>query len=226
MRFKHIFYRSFLAVFVFAAWGYSGHAQGISIRNNILWDATGSANLGVEIPLSEHWSIGANGELKTWPRFFIWDTGTRDNATQWKYFTVVPEVRYYPASVYNGWFFGGDLLYSHFNFSKIHLPFGMCKGLRDHRYQGDFFGAGAFAGHSWWLSNHFRLEVEAGVGAGYKNAKTFECQHCGKEIGKSKGLAIIPKLGVNIAWNLSARKKTKSEVIEIINQIEDQQPEQ
>ena len=121
MKVYNILNKCILTSLTIVVFGIYGRAQGISVRNNLLWDLTGSPNLGIEIPLSEHWSIGANGELKTWPRFFPWDKGTKDDARQWKYFTVVPEVRYYPESVYNGWFFGGDLIYSHYNASKIHL---------------------------------------------------------------------------------------------------------
>jgi len=224
MKVYNILNKCILATLTIVVFGIYGRAQGISVRNNLLWDLTGSPNLGIEIPLSEHWSIGANGELKTWPRFFPWDKGTKDDARQWKYFTVVPEVRYYPESVYNGWFFGGDLIYSHYNASKIHLPLGLFKDLKDKRHQGDFYGAGLFAGRSWWISDHFRIEAEAGIGAGYRKAKEFECQHCGDELGTVKGLQLVPKLGLNIAWNPVARKKAKKEITELINQIEDSQP--
>lgn len=195
-------------------------AQGISVRNNLIWDATGTANIGIEIPVSNNWTIGTNAAIKTWPRFFVWDTGTKEDPRQWKYFLVAPEVRYWPGKVYEGWFFGGDLIYSHYNAAKIN-PLGLFKDLKDQRHQGDFYGGGVFAGHSWWLSDHFRIEAEAGIGAGYKNAKAYECQHCGEPLGTSKGLQLVPKLGVNIAWNIESRRKAKKEVLDIIQQIDD-----
>ena len=207
-------------------------SQGISVRNNLLWDASGTANIGLEIPISEHWTIGANGAIKTWPRFFVWDAGTVEDPSQWKYFSVVPEVRYYPGQVYNGWFLGADLLYTHFNAGKITLPLGIGKDLRNHRQQGDFYGAGLFAGHSWWLSDHFRIEAEAGLGAGYRNATRYECAHCGAELNKSDGLQLVPKLGINIAWNLTkrntGRKAIKDAIEEIIPapvQVKEEEPE-
>ena len=212
---KKLFVGLFLVVF-----GIPCFSQGVSVRNNLIWDATGTANVGIEIPVSNNWTIGTNAAIKTWPRFFVWDTGTLENPRQWKYLLVAPEVRYWPAKVYDGWFFGGDLIYSHYNAAKIN-PLGLFKSLKDQRHQGDYYGGGVFAGHSWWLSDHFRIEAEAGIGAGYKNAKTFECQHCGEPIGTSKGLQIVPKLGVNIAWNIESRRKAKKEVLDIIGQIED-----
>ena len=212
---KKLFVGLFLVVF-----GIPCFSQGVSVRNNLIWDATGTANVGIEIPVSNNWTIGTNAAIKTWPRFFVWDTGTKEDPRQWKYFLVAPEVRYWPAKVYDGWFFGGDLIYSHYNAAKIN-PLGLFKELKDQRHQGDYYGGGVFAGHSWWLSDHFRIEAEAGIGAGYKNAKTFKCQHCGEPIGTSKGLQIVPKLGVNIAWNIESRRKAKKEVLDIIGQIED-----
>lgn len=212
---KKLFVGLFLVVF-----GIPCFSQGIAVRNNLIWDATGTANIGIEIPVSNNWTIGTNVAIKTWPRFFMWDTGTKEDPRQWKYFLVAPEVRYWPAKVYDGWFFGGDLIYSHYNAAKIN-PLGLFKDLKIQRHQGDFYGGGVFAGHSWWLSDHFRIEAEAGIGAGYKNAKAYECQHCGEPLGTSKGLQLVPKLGVNIAWNIESRRKAKKEVLDIIQQIDD-----
>lgn len=212
---KKLFVGLFLVVF-----GIPCFSQGIAVRNNLIWDATGTANIGIEIPVSNNWTIGTNAAIKTWPRFFVWDTGTKEDPRQWKYFLVAPEVRYWPAKVYDGWFFGGDLIYSHYNAAKIN-PLGLFKDLKIQRHQGDFYGGGVFAGHSWWLSDHFRIEAEAGIGAGYKNAKAYECQHCGEPLGTSKGLQLVPKLGVNIAWNIESRRKAKKEVLDIIQQIDD-----
>ena len=212
---KKLFVGLFLVVF-----GIPCFSQGIAVRNNLIWDATGTANIGIEIPVSNNWTIGTNAAIKTWPRFFVWDTGTKEDPRQWKYFLVAPEVRYWPEKVYEGWFFGGDLIYSHYNAAKIN-PLGLFKDLKSQRHQGDFYGGGVFAGHSWWLSDHFRIEAEAGIGAGYKNAKAYECQHCGEPLGTSKGLQLVPKLGVNIAWNIESRRKAKKEVLDIIQQIDD-----
>ncbi|MBQ9184712.1 MAG: DUF3575 domain-containing protein [Bacteroidales bacterium] len=116
--------------------------QGLSIRNNLLWDAAGEANLGFEIPLSRHYSIGANLGLKSWPRFFLWDTDHTDNTKHWRNILVAPELRYWPKNVYDGWFMGADAIYTHFNVGNVTFPFGMYKAVKNHRLQGDFVGGG------------------------------------------------------------------------------------
>lgn len=69
-------------------------SQGISVRNNLLWDASGTANIGLEIPISEHWTIGANAGFKSWPRFYnkmrvaAWsERGNR----MWAFYEVSPK---------------------------------------------------------------------------------------------------------------------------------------
>ena len=212
LRVKHI-------VFLAVAFGVPCKSQGVALRNNLLWDATGTANLGIEIPVAEHWTAGANGAIKTWPRFFVWDTGTVDNPRQWKYFTAAPEVRFWPGEIYSGWFFGADLIYTHYNASKLKLPLGLFSGLEKERRQGNFYGGGIFAGHSWWLGEHFRIEAEAGIGAGHKDATRYDCMHCGTKLGNEGGLQIVPKLGINIAWNLSRRKEARKAVQDVIEEI-------
>lgn len=71
-------------------------------------------------------------------------------------------------------------------------------------------------GYSWWLGSHWRLEAEAGVGAGLAAYDKFECDHCGTRLGEERKLVLIPKLGLNLAWNLLPRH----EIVEGISQID------
>lgn len=177
-----------------------------SIRTNLIYLATSSPNIGIDIPVSEHISIGGNVGMKTWSRWLPWDSDSKD-PKKWRHFLIAPEFRWWPGRVYEGWFTGADLIYTHYNVGGVTFPFGMYKTVKDHRLQGNFFGAGIFAGYSWYLSDRLRLEAEAGIGAGYNNADKYECVHCGARIGKEQGLGIVPKLGLNLAWNLSGRRK-------------------
>lgn len=187
------------------------YRPGVAIRTNLLWDGLAEPNIGFEIPLGEHWSLGANAGLKPWPRWLAWDYDYVSNPTQWRNLTVVPELRYYPKQVYEGWLFGLDLLYSHFNMGSIAFPFGMYPLLKENRLQGDLYGLGLFAGYSWWLGTRFRLEVEAGAAVGYYNAGKYGCSHCDGLEGMVQGVTVIPKLGLNLAWNLRPRYKVRKE---------------
>lgn len=193
----------------------SASAQGVSLRTNLAWDAVAEPNLGIEFPIAEHWSLGANAGLKAWPRWLAWDWNT-ENATHWRNFAVVPEARFYFDQVYDGLFLAGDIIYTHYNVGSVKFPFGLYPAVRDYRLQGDFYGGGLSVGYSWWMGPHWRIEAEAGVGVGYAKADKFECAHCGSQVGTHQGVALVPKLGVNIAYNFKRREQKKQEILEII----------
>jgi outer membrane protein OmpA-like peptidoglycan-associated protein len=193
--------------------------RGVAIRTNLLYDGTATPNLGIDFALGQHGSIGASIGLKPWPRWFAWDY---DNAvpTKWRHRLVTLEGRWWPKQVYDGWFFGFDALYLHYNFASLRLPFGLYPSLNNSRLQGDTFGAGIFAGHSWWLGEHWRLELVAGVAGAYNNADRYECDHCSARVGTEQGVVIIPQLALNIAWDSKRRTAKRQQVIDAIERIE------
>lgn len=185
--------------------------NGLSLRSNLFYSASATVNLGFELPLGEHLSLGMNAGLKTWPRFLAWEKDDPADPKHWKHLLVAPELRYWPDAVYEGWFLGADLIYTHYNVGAVRFPLGLYPDVRNLRLQGDFYGLGIFAGHSWWLGERWRLEAEAGLGAGYKNAGIYECEHCGTRLGMRKGLALVPKLGLNISYLFRRRPKNQPE---------------
>lgn len=191
--------------------------QGWALRTNLIYAASASANLGFDFAIGRHFSLGANLGLKAWPRWWIgdWDA---ENPTRWRHLLVAPEFRWWPSEVFSKWFVGADLVWSHFNVGGVKFPLGtIYPAVRDNRLQGDVWALGIFAGYSWWLTKHLRLEVEAGVAAGYYAAEKFECVHCGAKVGDVSGVAVIPKLGVNLAWNFNrpSRKQSLREEINV-----------
>lgn len=193
--------------------------SGPSVRTNLVWLAAGEPNLGVEFPLSRRLTLGANAGLKPWPRFLPWDMEMVENTRHWRNFAIVPELRFWPDRAYQGWFAGIDLIYTHFNVGNVQFPFGLYPLVKDHRLQGDFYGAGLFAGYSWRLGDHWRLEAEAGLGAGYANAGVYHCDHCSDQVDVHQGVSLVPKLGLNIAYDFKRREK-RQEIVEIIQAIE------
>ena len=190
-------------------------AQDVSVRTNLAYAATATPNLAAEVQVGEHVTLGVAGGLKPWPRWLAWDWDA-DNPVKWRHFSVVPELRWYPRTAFDGWFVGADGIYLHYNAAGLQLPLGLYPAVRDSRLQGDFFGAGLFGGHAWYLSSHFRLEVELGLGVGYFKATQYECPHCGKEVGPLQGVDLIPRLGVNLAYNLRKRGEARKAVLEQI----------
>lgn len=193
--------------------------HGLALRTNLLYDGTATPNLGIDFALGQHGSIGASIGLKPWPRWLAWDY---DNAVpaKWRHRLVTLEGRWWPKQVYDGWFLGVDALYLHYNFASLHLPFGLYPSLNNSRLQGDAFGAGIFAGHSWWLGGHWRLELAAGVAGAYNNADRYECDHCSARVGTEQGVVIIPQLALNIAWDSKRRTAKRQQVLDAIERIE------
>lgn len=214
-RYSHIVL-SALATAIFFFFEAEAFSQDLSIRNNIFYDISGTPNIGIEYPLSKHFSVGANAGLKPWPRFLFWDTEYKENTSHWKHFLITPEMRYWFDQIYDGWFTGVDVVYTHYNVGNVRFPFGMYPEVENHRLQGDFIGLGIFGGHSWWLGNHWRIEAEAGVAAGLAAYDKFECDHCGTRLGEERKLVLVPKLGLNIAYNVLPRH----EWIELVSQID------
>ena len=192
---------------------------GPSIRTNLLWWGAAEPNLGLEIPIADRLTLGGNFGLKPWPRFLPWDTDVVNNTKHWRNFAIVPELRFWPDHNYEGLFTGLDLIYTHYNVGNVTFPLGLYPQVRDHRLQGDFYGIGLFAGYSWWLSDHWRLEAEAGLGAGYAKAGVYNCDHCSELVGIHEGPALVPKLGLNIAYNVKRREK-RQQIVEIIQALE------
>lgn len=179
----------------------------MAVRTNLLWDAAAEPNIGLEFPVGKHFSLGVNAGIKTWPRWLFWDNDYTQKTSQWRNFAVVPEVRYYFDRVYDGVFIGADVVYTHFNVGNVKFPFHMYPEVENNRLQGDFVGGGLFAGYSWWLGQYIRIEAEAGVAVGMAAYDKYDCAYCGSKLGEARKPAVVPKLGVNIAWNPVARDK-------------------
>lgn len=206
---------------------FEAKAQDISVRTNLLWDGLAEPNLGVEFELSRHFTLGGNVGLKSWPRWLAWDWDVQ-NPVHWRNFVVAPELRFYfdefdkkKGKVFEGAFIGTDILYTHFNVGQVTFPFGLYPQVRDHRLQGDLWGLGLFGGYAWRLKDsRWRVEVEGGVAVGYHAAGVFECEHCGAQVGESRGVVLVPKLGVNLAFDVKRKREEKEEILEIIAPLE------
>ena len=184
----------------------SSNWYGLSLRNNLAYDATGTPNLGMEVTVSKRFTLGVDGGFKHWPRFLFWDMDTRENPMQWRHFMVDAQLRFYPKQAFTAWFVGLGAVYMHYNIGAVPLPRRLFPTFRDERYQGDFVGGTLSGGYSWWLGKHWRIEVEAGAALGYAMYDHFDCPHCGTMLGHENRFAVLPKIGLNFAYNPVARK--------------------
>ena len=61
---------------------------------------------------------------------------------------------------------------------------------------------GAFYGYSWILSPHWSIEAEGGLDVGYTWFKNYDCAHCGTYYGRDRKPFVMPKIGLNIVYNI------------------------
>lgn len=90
----------------------------------------------------------------------------------------------------------------HIDFGGLSLPGTDFSGLKDHRYQGWFAGAGMAYGYSWILGEHFNLEAEIGVGWVKTWYDSYECAGCGRlvESGLTHDYFGPTKAAVNLVY--------------------------
>jgi hypothetical protein len=62
------------------------------------------------------------------------------------------------------------------------LPFKIFPSLKDHRYEGYFYGGGVSVGHQWLLSKHWSLEASVGVGYAHWVYDKYRCVNCSPKI--------------------------------------------
>jgi len=182
-------------------------AQNVTISNNLLYDAWLTPNLRVGLRLAPHWSVGVTGGYRPWP--------TDDHKSKkWKHLLVSPSVRYWTDSVNVHHFFGVNLIYAHYNIAEVKFPFGLYKGFRNERRQGDLGALGAFYGYSWPLGRHWNIEALVGAAVGYTKYDRYECGECGSKIGEKNRWFVIPQAALNIVFNLPGRPKKAVEHVQ------------
>ena len=144
-------------------------AQKIAIKNNMVWDATLSPNLAIELKLSDKTTLDAYSAINP----FDFGDGKR-----FKHWFVQPEFRWWLCESFNASYFG---LHAHggtFLLNKLNLPFGLRKELKDHRYEGYFYGAGVSYGYQWILNTRWAFEASVGIGYARFIYDVYDCDYC------------------------------------------------
>ena len=170
------------------------NAQRVAIRNNLIYDATLTPNLGFDIRVDSLWTLGAVVGLNAWDI-------DKDSNKKWRHLLISPNVRRWLGDVpFHKSYVEGDLIYSHFNVGNTKIPFGLYSAVKDHRLQGDLVALGGKYGYSWILARHWRIEAEAGIAVGYAWFKEYECATCGQQLGNGDRIFLLPQLGINVVY--------------------------
>lgn len=175
----------------------------VAVKNNLLYDATTTPNLGVEIGVGQRSTFSLVYGLNLWK--FHSDSGDR----KIRHWVVMPEYRWWLCSKFDGHFIGVHAMGGQFNAANMNLPFpgaffggeNIGKGLRDHRHQGWYAGAGVTYGYQWILSKHWNIEAEIGAGYDYVKYDKFMCNNCGRKVGEGHTNYIgLTKLGLSFIY--------------------------
>lgn len=149
-------------------------AQDIGLKTNLLYWATTTPNIGLEMQA---------GRRHTAQLFYGLNPWTFDNGKKLRHWVLQPEYRYWFCQTFDGWFVGAHVMGGQFNAGGIHMPLGLLGDFRDNRYEGWFAGGGLTAGYQWPLSRHWNLETSVGVGYDYIHYYRYECRDCGNKNG-------------------------------------------
>ena len=172
------------------------HAQDFAIKTNIVYNATATINLGMEIGLAPKWTLDISGNFNAW---------SKNEQTKWKHWLAQPEARYWFCDRFSRHFIGVHAIAGAFNFGGINNNISFLgtdfSVLKEKRYQGYAFGAGVAYGFAFMLSKHWNLELEAGFGYMYLDYDIFKCGDCGRRIGDANHHYVGPtKAAVNFVY--------------------------
>ena len=165
----------------------------MALRTNLLYDATLSPNLGVDVRVDSAWTVGLLAGINAW------DIDKEKNK-KWRHALFSIRARKYRDSLFHKGYYEADVIYSHYNVGNTKIPFGLYSAVKDRRLQGDLIALGGKYGYSWILSRSWRIEAEAGVAVGYAWFKEYDCDHCGTYYGKGDRIFLLPQLGINVVY--------------------------
>lgn len=164
-----------LVLFIAGAFITEARAQKLAVKSNLLYDATTTVNLGVEIGLAKRWTL----ELPV--NYNPWKYG---NEMRIRHFGVQPEVRYWFCEKFNRSFIGLHGHYAIFNVGNWPDRSIFSGNMQRSRYEGYLYGAGVSIGRSWILKKRWSLEASVGVGYARIVTDKYPCGECGTKIKK------------------------------------------
>lgn len=165
-----------------------------SLKNNLLYDATLTPNLGIE---------GKVGKRSTLQLFYGLNPWKFSETKKLRHWSLMPEYRYWLSDKgpFGGWFTGVHALGGEFNVGGDVWPISLVKTLKENRYEGWFIGGGLTIGHAWRLSDHWNLEAAVGVGYIRFKYDKYANEWCGPLLESKPYNYVGPtKLALNIAY--------------------------
>ena len=181
----------FLVLLLVATTGVYG--QKFAVKSNLLYDATATINLGVEVGLAKKWSLDLSGNYNGW-KF--------GDEARMKHWLVQPEARYWLCEKFNGHFFGLHAHYADYNVGGLKF---LSKNMENHRYQGNLYGAGLSYGYQWLLSDRWSMEAVLGIGWAHLDYDKYPCATCGTVLkSDTKDYFGVTKAAISIIYFITS----------------------
>lgn len=156
---------------------FSVSAQKAALKTNLLYGATATPNLQLELGLSKKSTLEL-GSGMNWFEF-------SDNK-KFKHILVQPEYRYWFCETFNGSFIGIHAHGAQFNVGGWDIPVGRLDAFKNRRYEGYLYGAGVSYGYQWVLSPRWNFEASLGGGFSRIHYDKYQCATCGTKLDDGK----------------------------------------
>ena len=169
-------------------------SQTTSLKNNLLYDATLTPNIGIEQKIDS---------LSTVQLFYGLNPWRLSDTKRLRHWSLMPEYRRWLKEPFLGHFFGIHALGGEFNIAGI----GPTASIRDYHYEGWYVGGGLTYGYAWRLAEHWNLEAAIGLGYVHLAYDKYENEECGLLLdSRHKNYVGPTKLALNIAYLLGKKK--------------------
>ncbi len=109
------------------------YSQVVGVKTNLVMDAMKIINLGAEVGLSKKLTLDLYANYNPWKY---------KDQKMMKMLAIQPELRYWFCDKFNGHFVGFHVHGGVYQAAAINMPLGHLAELKDHRFKGNFFGAG------------------------------------------------------------------------------------
>ena len=158
------------------------------VKLNGLYWAAGVINGSVETWINDNMTFNVDAVFSPWSSI---------DSYPFVLGQLVPEVRYYTNSIFDGFYVGA--------FASLHT-YKMAKwsSLKSEQYfKGSGYGMGLSAGYQFFITNRWNLDLYVGYGWAYGNHKKYDINTDEAVTGsKGTGTWIPMKIGVGISYSL------------------------
>lgn len=199
--------RYHLLAAILAVMSIPAFSQTTSLKNNLLYDATLTPNIGIEQKIDS---------LSTVQLFYGLNPWRLSDTKRLRHWSLMPEYRRWLKEPFLGHFFGIHALGGEFNIAGI----GPTASIRDYHYQGWYVGGGLTYGYAWRLAEHWNLEAAIGLGYVHLAYDKYENEECGLLLdSRHKNYVGPTKLALNIAYLIGKKKPVELPPPPVVKEI-------